>query len=448
MFTGLKSADFQQKQRPSKPNTLLIRKNTRILTKIQIFFSYRWLNLAIFIYICATIAYMKKVMKKIKYLMLLGVALCLSMVFVSCIAKEEPNTECDIEQVIVPDDILAGAIFISNNEVSIPVKAGVDYTRLAPDFVLTEGATIVPAGGTERDFTEPQIYTVTSQDGQWHKEYLVSVKPPQVSAVQYNFEEIITVKPVAGKGTYDVFIQTDAVGNETFRWASANQSFALTGQGSTPDTYPTYQGQEGYNGKCVVLQTLSTGSFGAMAKKPIAAGNLFFGNFDAAIAMSKPLAATHFGIPFYKEPISLQGFYKYIPGAVFQRLNAAGKLEPSPGETDTFTLYMVMYETSKDVQWLDGSNVTAEDNPLIIGLAQFTDADRVATSEWKEFNIPFVIRAGKTIDPVRLANGEYNLAIVLSSSAEGDTFCGAIGSTLMVDELAIICKNKESQESE
>lgn len=51
---------------------------------------------------------------------------------------------------------------------------------MAPEFVLTEGATIVPASGTMLDFSKPQTYTVTSQDGLWSKEYTVMVQAPQV----------------------------------------------------------------------------------------------------------------------------------------------------------------------------------------------------------------------------------------------------------------------------
>lgn len=39
-----------------------------------------------------------------------------------------------------------------------------------------------------------------------------------------------------------------------------------------------------------------------------------------------------------------------------------------------------------------------------------------------------------------LKNGKYKLAIVLSSSINGAYFIGAIGSTLWVDELEIVCE--------
>ena len=63
---------------------------------------------------------------------------------------------------------------------------------------------------------------------------------------------------------------------------------------------------EGKEGKCVKLETRLTGSLGALVKMPIAAGNLFIGEFDMTNALSKPLEATRFGIPFCYKPAQLE----------------------------------------------------------------------------------------------------------------------------------------------
>ncbi len=102
-----------------------------------------------------------------------------------------------------------------------------------------------------------------------------------------------------------------------------------------------------------------------------------------------------------------------------------------------FNLYLVMYEVTESMQWLDGTNVLSKDNPNIIGTAEIPD--RHASDEWVSFNVPFICREGKSIDHFKLKSGAYNMAVVMSSSQDGDYFCGAIGSTLMVDELLITC---------
>lgn len=110
-------------------------------------------------------------------------ALCVALAATatSCIQDEELNTECDILSVTLPADILLRDPEVDNDVVVIKVKDYINVTALAPEFTLTEGATISPASGTVRDFTEPQKYETTSQDGLWHKTYTVYVEKKALS---------------------------------------------------------------------------------------------------------------------------------------------------------------------------------------------------------------------------------------------------------------------------
>lgn len=90
--------------------------------------------------------------------------------------------------------------------------------------------------------------------------------------------------------------------------------------GQNPLDYPTVEVGNGYNGNCAKLETRDTGSFGAMVKMYIAAGNLFIGNFDVSKALAGQegaLQATTFGFQFYKKPKALKGYYKYKAGSVY-----------------------------------------------------------------------------------------------------------------------------------
>lgn len=77
------------------------------------------------------------------------------------------NAEADIETCSVPGDVLNREPIIGNDEITLPLKKGADITKLAPEFTLTPGATIEPASGTVRDFTDtkdkPLLYTVTQK---------------------------------------------------------------------------------------------------------------------------------------------------------------------------------------------------------------------------------------------------------------------------------------------
>ena len=150
------------------------------------------------------------------------------------------------------------------------------------------------------------------------------------------------------------------------------------------------------------MVTRSTGAWGAMVNKPIAAGNLFIGKFNVTIAVATPLKATQFGTPFSSVPRYFSGYYKYKPGEVYQRLNESNKLEPVEGKVDECNIYAVFYESTPEMEWLDGSNVLSDDNPNIIAVARLSDEQRQATEEWTYFHLPFVFRDGKTIDPTSL----------------------------------------------
>ena len=82
--------------------------------------------------------------------------------------------------------------------------------------------------------------------------------------------------------------------------------------------------------------------FGGLVGMPIAAGNLFIGSFDVNNAMSNPLQATKFGLPFRHVPTYLAGYYKYKAGDQFTE---GGK--PVEGKRDICDIYAIMYETRR-----------------------------------------------------------------------------------------------------
>ena len=166
-------------------------------------------------------------------------------------------------------------------------------SNLAPQFTLTEGATISPESGTARDFSTPQTYIVTSEDKQWSKTYQVRCVVSGVST-EYHFEQI-TMEPTNGR--YQIFYDILSNG-DSISWASGNAGFALTNINLGVYDYPTMQDEDGYKGKCVKLVTRSTGDFGSMLNMPMAAGNLFIGTFDVLSAIPDGRRASKMGRPF------------------------------------------------------------------------------------------------------------------------------------------------------
>lgn len=358
---------------------------------------------------------------KFKYLI---AALLLSVALFSCIRAEAPNAEADIVACTVPGDILKREPIIENNKITLMVRADADLTRQAPEFELTPGASISPVSGSILDFSkEPQVYTVKSEDGNWEKIYKVAYVVAGIST-EYHFENVRQNDP------YDVFYEVGDDGKETMSWASGNGGFKFTDMKAPASAYPTCSILEGKEGKGVKLETRSTGQFGADVKMYIAAGNLFMGEFKLLNAILDPLKATQFGLPFDKVPTNLRGYYKYKAGPVYSEMG-----QVVDGKKDNFDIYAIFYETDANTKTLDGTN--RFDHPNLISIARIADKDRVETNEWTEFNIPFVTLPGKVIDKDKLKANKYNMAIVFSSSIDGDSFKGAVGSTLYIDEVEL-----------
>jgi len=331
-------------------------------------------------------------------------AMMAGLLLSSCIKEEALNAEADITDVMVDGTTLVRKPVITNNEVLFYVNGWEDLTNLAPMFKLTEGAKIEPESGTKLNFTQPQSYTVTSQDGQWKKTYKVSFVSNDV-ATDYHFE---TLK-VDSTSKYHTFVDKTADGNLA-EWGSGNSGVSFLMGDSKATEYPTSQAENGYVGKCLKLTTVSTGFLGAM-----------FG--------AHPAKSTHFGRPFYKMPKELIGYYKYKAGEKFQDKDK----KDIKGRKDSLAIYAVLFETGDGVEYLDGTNSLTSDR--IVLLAQLKNAKE--TDEWTRFSISFEPVAGRTVDSEKLKMGKYSLAIIMSSSKDGAFFNGAVGSTLYVDELKL-----------
>ena len=221
--------------------------------------------------------------------------------------------------------------------------------------------------------------------------------------------------------------------SKVLQWSSGNPGYKLTGMSKLPTDYPTVQVAGGYIGKCAKLETKDTGSFGAMVKMYIAAGNLFIGAFDLANALKNAPKATTFGFQFYKRPKALKGYYKFKAGPVYTESG-----EPQTGKKDRFDIYAVMYEAEENSFMLDGTNSLTSDK--VVSLARISAEEALETDQWKPFNLPFKAQNGKEINETELQKGKYKLGIVFSSSVDGAYFRGAVGSTLYIDEVELICE--------
>lgn len=371
----------------------------------------------------------------------------LCVVLTSCMKDEPLNAECDIEQVILhtpnvdevffsPTDSVKHLLY-TDDAVTFNVRRNAPVEGITLEFKITEGATIERlTEGTGFEADVPVHYRVTSQDGQWHRDYAITVSPEPVhvvsSVIAYDFENF-ELEPKQGK--YYIWHNERLDGTFGNDWATGNPGFKLSMPSAAPENYPTSP-IDGMDGKALKLVTRDTGPFGAMAKMRLAAGNFFLGEFDVSQALSNAMTATRFGIPFNLKPVRFTGYYQYQPGPKFQ--DKAGK--EVPGRVDEGSIYAVFYrnhDAAGNPVRLMGDNVLT--SPLIVGIAKVKQLP--ATNEWTPFDVEF--EYDSDIDMQLLANKGYNLAVVFSSSADGAIFEGAIGSCLLIDKVRLYCQTEE-----
>ena len=380
------------------------------------------------------------------------IAAATTSLLASCFKDEPANAECDIEKAWIHfdqpsasvwslnDTILEDSALVNRDLIVFKVKPRTDRSRLAPQFKLTPGATIQPANGSSHDFTNDTIlYSVTSEDGNWHRLYRVAVVEQRRTTqdiIHYDFEQYSLYQvPSSSASYYTWYEMMDETEKEEI-WASGNAGFKLSNFSAKPDEYPTCPLADGHAGYGVKLVTRKTGPIAQAVNKRLAAGNLFLGSFDPTNALKDALRATRFGIRFDKKPLNFSGWYKYKPGEAFQ--NQDGSIVE--GKQDIGTIYAIFYRNTDEQGQpitLYGDNV--QTSPFIVGKAIVTNIE--PTDEWTRFSVDFDYR-GQEIDYGLLAEFGYNLAIVCSSSTDGAYFQGAVGSTLCVDEFTLTCETE------
>ena len=366
--------------------------------------------------------------------------LCVSLLS-SCFKDEAPNAECDITKAYIhadnPGDMFFNSsdtlvsVISTDSVITFNVRRNTDISALAPEFALTPGATISPASGSVQNFANGGVtYTVTSENKAWKRTYTVHFKHVVKTVSDTTFLDFEHYSLNAG-GNYYVWQRVGDDGTLKSDWASGNAGFMLSMDKAKPGEYPTVPIDGGFDGNAVQLTTRSTGPFGVWTNKRLAAGNLFLGTFVLDSALISPMKATNFGIVYDSKPVKFTGYYKYAPGKNYQ--DRKGNILKNI--TDSAAVYAVLYRNhdaeGKPIT-LYGDNVKTSGQ--IVALAEM---EYVApTDEWTPFEVVF--RYSADVDMELLENRGYNLALVFSSSKDGDLFCGAIGSTLCIDKVRVI----------
>lgn len=334
----------------------------------------------------------------------------------ACIKDAPMNPEADIETFAIDKKQLTSDVFIdqANGAIMLYLTPEAYAQGIAPKLTLSSGATVTPASGDSIHFetgVHPQ-YVVTSANGLNKKTY--SVEVVNIGVWKWDFEKWM----INAKDKYQYVINDDS----TMVWSSGNPGIALSGVPKDPMEYPLRATTDNYHGQYAAEMVTRKGTaLSNIVGIKLFAGSLFLGVFDSKNALFEPLKATQFGQPYIGQPVRFTGYYKYKPGPNYQ--DKSGTIVP--GMIDSCSIYAVLYTgTSR----LDATNIHNSDR--IIGTAYLPDGS--ARENWTRFDIPFVLK--RKVD----SKEKMMMAIVASSSKDGDSYKGAIGSRLVLDSLEIV----------
>lgn len=331
---------------------------------------------------------------------------------------------------------------IESNKANIVfyIKEGTnsDKLSLVPEFEISSGATLYYGDeayvkGTAVDFSTEQKFKVTAESGKTTITYTVKTAVLQDDfSFATNFDGEWEVKSYNNQG--QILFDEPGAG-----WSTSNEGVAyIKGMDFILHCYAPEKpnavtiSSDSKTGKAARLESLdTTGKFAFITSVPkVTSGSVFSGTFE--VDPVNTLKSTKFGYPCLKKPVSFKGSYKFTAGDTYYTCPDPSKahvFEKDETKKDLPAMNAVLYEVSSYAfDFLDGTNLFTSDKVVAIA-----SVDGKEQENYTDFNVNFTFKEGKSFDPAK----KYKLAVVCSSSKDGDKFSGAPGSVLYVDDLAV-----------
>lgn len=335
-------------------------------------------------------------------------------------AEIESMLITDVSNDALPIDMVVDK---ANRHINIVVD-GIPPFDFKVQFITSEQATV---SGLQNGILSFDKYAdripvlVTSQDGSALNTWTIGIeRPEKVQLANSDFELWGTFKDI-NNNTFTI----DPVPGAGYGWASANLS--LLGIGVT-GTLPIERA-DGTKAAEMTTSEQNTVIKGYL----IASGTLFTGLFQLDIGnLDKPRKMTKFGVPFSARPASFDMDVRYNPGAQMKeaRLEGSKYVIHDIEGVDKAHIWIEL------LQWTGEGDIDYDGNPsdkiTVIGRTELViDGTDNPYKEWTKINLPM------SYNPQYDALTPTHIAIVFSSSKDGDKFRGAIGSKLGADHFHI-----------
>ena len=345
--------------------------------------------------------------------------LIISFIAFSCVKEDffGLSSYGNIKSIVVNNQ--ASNAMIDNNELTVAVEipAGVDLSSISiQTLTLSSFATSDKQVGDILDLNESQKILVTAEDG--------SISTWTISSF------VASATPQLDNGDLNLWYKT---GSDYYQ-PGADAATTIWGTGN-PGTQilnklATVPYDLGNGNLAAEMITLDNGKLAGTFGAPISAGSIFTGFFDSdKIDPSDPQAAIDFGTPFSGRPELLRFKYQFQNGEINK--DKKGDELPYPDALDIYALLEIRLGGKTErlaTAWFRSSDDQLELTTLEIPFT-YGELDGSFPDYMKPVDHGYVSADSATfVLPT-------HITFVASSSFDGANFAGAIGSTLIIDDV-------------
>lgn len=350
------------------------------------------------------------------------VSLAVFIFFTSCIKDDYfgYSNYGEIKTIEVSNQASQAIIDSKTKNVSIEIPSGIDLSNIViQSLTLSSFAVADKNVGDVLNLNDSALIYVVAEDGsetRWTIKAAVATENPQLT-----------------NSDFENWYQTNAGYYEpgesasTTIWGTGNQGTSLLG------IYATIPLEYTAGNIVAKLETYYNGDLAAGFGTPISGGSIYTGVFNSDnLDLNNPQAAIDFGTPFSARPLAFKIKYQFNAGE--ENKDKEGNILPYGDGCDIYVL----------LEFRTGSSVKR--------LATAWYRNDIDNSDLEEVEIPFIYGELPADAPEysKPENGEYvaqdsssfinptHITFVASSSFDANIFSGAVGSTLIVDDLELI----------
>ncbi|WP_439182723.1 PCMD domain-containing protein [Carboxylicivirga taeanensis] len=326
----------------------------------------------------------------------------------------------NIKDIVLSNQAGNAKIVNDSNQVIVEIPGGVDLSHIQIQSIkLSSFAKSDKNVGDVLDLNTSQTITVTAEDGSQHIWAVISF--------------VASANPQLANGDFSLWYKTasdyyepgESASNTI--WGTGNPGTQILGKLATTPI------DLGDSNLAAMMETLDNGKLAGTFGAPISAGSIFTGVFNPdKINPSDPQAAIEFGTPFAGRPLKLRFKYNYLPGA--ENKDKQGNILSYGDACDVYALLEVRLGGKTErlaTAWFRSEQAQSE---LVTQEVAFTygELDKAFPDYMFPTDHDFVSAdSASFILPT-------HIVFVASSSFDGANFAGAIGSSLIIDDVELL----------